>query len=84
MPSINDIEATFFVNWLIALTLIITIGSVISKRVWPIMRKLEHMLDDFNGTKARPGVPERPGIMERVKSIEERIKKLEKDTHRCW
>lgn len=84
MPSIHDIEATFFVNWLIVLALIITTGSIISKRIWPIMRKLEHMLDDFNGTEARPGVPARPGIMERVESIEQRIKKLELDTERYW
>lgn len=84
MPSIHDIEATFLVNWLIVLGLIITAASIISKRVWPIMRKLEHMLDDFNGTKARPGVPARPGIMERVESIEQRIKKLEADTVRRW
>lgn len=84
MPNIHDIEATFFVNWLIVLALIITSMSIAGKRIWPIMRKLEHMLDDFNGTEARPGVPARPGIMERVESIEQRIKKLEAETERRW
>lgn len=84
MPSIHDVEATFLVNWIIAFVLLATIGSVVSKRIWPIMRKLEHMLDDFNGTEARPGVPARPGIMKRVESIEQRIKKLEADTERRW
>lgn len=84
MLNIHDIEATFFVNWLIVFALLITIGSTISKRVWPLMRKLEHMLDDFNGTEARPGVPARPGIMQRVESIEQRIMKLESETEHHW
>lgn len=84
MPSIHDIEATFLINWIIVFALLIAIGSAVSKRIWPIMHKLEHMLDDFNGTEARPGVPRRPGIMERVESIEKRIKKLEEDTERRW
>ena len=84
MPSIHDIEATFLVNWIIVFALLTTVGSIVGKRIWPIMRKLEHMLDDFNGTEARPGVPARPGIMERVESIEQRIKKLEEETKRRW
>jgi hypothetical protein len=84
MPNIHDIEATFLVNWIIVFALLATIGSIVGRRVLPIMRKLEHMLDDFNGTEARPGVPARPGIMERVESIEQRIKKLETDAERRW
>ncbi|MGW3166992.1 hypothetical protein ACWC9Q_29860 [Streptomyces sp. NPDC001142] len=33
--------------------------------------KLDEFMDDWNGVEARPGVPERPGVMVRLDRIEE-------------
>ena len=40
------------------------------KKVWPLLRKLGDFLDDVAGEPARPGVPARAGLMERVQRIE--------------
>lgn len=39
---------------------------LILKKMAPIVKKLADTLDDFHGEKERPGVPARPGIMERL------------------
>lgn len=33
-------------------------------------RQIDQLLDDWNGTQARPGVQGRPGVMERLEKIE--------------
>lgn len=38
----------------------------IVRKINPVMHRLNDMLDDWNGEKARPGVPERSGVMERL------------------
>lgn len=41
------------------------------KWVIPLGRKVSHFIDDVAGEPERPGVPARPGLMERVTSIEQ-------------
>ena len=36
----------------------------------PRARQIGHILDDISGEAARPGVPARPGLMERIQSVE--------------
>ena len=43
------------------------------KKVWPLLRKLGDFLDDVAGEPARPGVPARAGLMERVQRIEHEL-----------
>lgn len=45
-----------------------TLGVVVGffKKVVPLLRRLGNLLDDWNGEPARPGVPERKGVMERL------------------
>ena len=38
------------------------------------------MLDDWRGTEARPGVPRRPGVMERLEKIEADVSAVLKNT----
>lgn len=35
-----------------------------------LIRQVREFLDDWNGEEARPGVPGRPGVMERLSRIE--------------
>ncbi|MFC8156304.1 hypothetical protein ACFUO0_20010 [Streptomyces cinereoruber] len=35
-------------------------------------RRMTHFFDDWFGVEGRPGVPERPGVMQRLSSLEEK------------
>lgn len=37
-----------------------------------LVRRLDDIADDWKGTQGRPGVPARPGLLERMTAIEER------------
>jgi len=39
-------------------------------------KRFESFLEDWEGEKARPGVPERPGVMERLQRNEDAIAQL--------
>ena len=49
-------------------TVVATLGVVVGlfKKVGPLLRRISNLLDDWNGEHARPGVPERKGVMERL------------------
>lgn len=49
------------------------VGFVVHK-VWPVFRKVVHIVDDITGEEARPGVPARPGLMERISTIEHEVR----------
>ena len=55
--------------WVVAL--VVVWGLI--KKVWPLLRKLGDFLDDVAGEPARPGVPARAGLMERVQRIEHEL-----------
>lgn len=40
-------------------------------------RRLMDLMDDWSGEAERPGVPGRPGVMERLRVIEDRIESIE-------
>lgn len=40
------------------------------------LSKMDDLLDDWRGTEARPGVPRRPGVMERLEKIETDVKEI--------
>ncbi|QWF81127.1 hypothetical protein [Amycolatopsis sp. CA-230715] len=42
-----------------------------------VVRKLSHFADDWFGQEARPGVPERPGVMARLESIEDYVRSVQ-------
>lgn len=64
---------------LTALGALLTALSGLAYKVWPVARKLNHFVDDVAGEKARPGVPARPGLMERMCNLEGRMGNLEED-----
>ncbi|HEY2086384.1 MAG TPA: hypothetical protein VGH54_10230 [Mycobacterium sp.] len=49
------------------------------RKGWKAFKRLVLFLDDYEGTPARPGVDARPGVMERLKSIEANQKTLSDD-----
>ncbi|MGW6458727.1 hypothetical protein ACWF94_22900 [Streptomyces sp. NPDC055078] len=56
--------------------------------LWPFVRAIvatarraNEFLDDWYGEPERPGVPPRPGLMERVGGIEDRLGRVEHEMH---
>lgn len=52
---------------------LLIIGAVVAFQRWalPKLRQVGHLIDDLAGEPARPGVEARPGLMERMKSVED-------------
>ncbi|MEU6928932.1 hypothetical protein AB0A05_07185 [Streptomyces sp. NPDC046374] len=44
-------------------------------------RRVDQFMDDWYGEEARPGVPGRPGVMERMGGIEDRIGRVEHELY---
>lgn len=55
--------------------LILGIGSIWAY-IHPQMKRLSTLLTDWQGTEERPGVPRRPGVMERLSNIENRVDEI--------
>lgn len=56
--------------WLAA-TCAVVWGAVWTvRKIAPVARKLGHLVDDLVGEPERPGVPARPGLMERMEAVE--------------
>lgn len=51
--------------------LIVAVGAVAWKYLRPPTKGLNHFLEDWNGDAERPGVPERPGVMQRLQDIDD-------------
>ena len=58
------------VPWAGGIILAIPVAVWFVKKAFPKLRQISHLVDDFVGAEARPGVPARPGIMERLQTIE--------------
>ena len=74
--SYADIAATAIVPWLVLLGVLVTLAIRINKLVYPVWHKLEQMANDFAGEPERPGVPAKPGIMERIAKLEQLVEEL--------
>jgi tetrahydromethanopterin S-methyltransferase subunit G len=62
---------------LAALVTAITVLSVGIIKITKFFKKAVHFFDDFLGESERPGVPPRPGMSERISSVEFCIKKID-------
>lgn len=62
----------FFIDIDMLVPLCSTVGVLVGFGVWlrKLMRRLDNLLEDWNGSPARPGVPRRAGVMERLEKIE--------------
>lgn len=63
--------------WVASLTALIAaiFGLVgwVARFTWRLFRRTNHFLDDYFGEAARDGLPARPGIMARLKSVEDGV-----------
>ena len=69
MPSdvnLPDFVETITIGNIITWITLVAGIVVLVRKVTPAMKKLSDTLDDIQGERARPGVPARPGIMERL------------------
>ena len=71
-----DIAATDIVQWVVILGVLVTLAIRINKLIYPVWHKLEQMANDFAGEPERPGVPAKPGIMERISKLEQLVGEL--------
>jgi len=58
--------------------------TVLLKAVGWMLRTLHRLgdfLDDWNGEPARPGVPRRPGHLERLQNVESSVRRIEEQMH---
>lgn len=62
-------DPTILLTWLTCLATLIGGGLA----MWRWGRRILLMVDDFNGTQERPGVPARPGVMERLSTLDMRV-----------
>lgn len=71
-----DIAAIDIVQWVVILGILVTLAIRINKLIYPVWHKLEQMANDFAGEPERPGVPAKPGIMERIAKLEQLVAEL--------
>ena len=48
-------------------------GVGVAWKLAPILRRLSHLVDDLLGEPARPGVAARPGVVERLSTLEDDV-----------
>ena len=68
----GDAGPIIALHWGNIVAIVTSLSTVAGFTAWlhPKMRKLMDLLDDWNGEKGRPGVPERDGVMTRLAKIE--------------
>lgn len=77
MPDPTGVPALdAFLVWATVATVVISLGTGLWRFVRAavrIGRRVNVFFDDWYGQEGRPGVPARPGVLERVKGIEDRM-----------
>ena len=65
----------------IAISISSAITTIAGTIAWvaPKLKRLNYLFDDWNGEPARPGVPRRMGVMERLEQIENKLDGIPSD-----
>lgn len=91
----GSIEAYLPREFMIPVGISVVIVSIcivtVTVKLWPFIRRFNFLVSDLQGEKERPGVPARPGVMERLESIEENqkatfkhVRESEQDRKNIW
>ena len=72
-PELTDILDRISVWEAFAVILGIGVLAAAGVKGWKVIKRLNHFLDDVMGEEERPGVPARPGLMERVMRVEHEL-----------
>ncbi|MFJ7586944.1 hypothetical protein ACIQZO_06030 [Streptomyces sp. NPDC097617] len=78
-PALNTLMA-----WGGVITLVVGVGGATWRFVRASIRtgtRMNEFMDDWYGEVSRPGVEERPGMMHRVKVIEDRLRRVEHELY---
>ncbi|WP_289975148.1 hypothetical protein [Streptomyces sp. SRF1] len=70
--------------WGGAVSVLAGVGTVVWRGLRGALRlgrRVNEFMDDWAGEEARPGVPGRPGVMERVSAIEGRLQRVEHELY---
>ncbi|MFC3996431.1 hypothetical protein ACFOVU_10920 [Nocardiopsis sediminis] len=72
--------------WLIGAAAVVTAVGVLARPVWrtagflvSLLRKAGRFLDDWAGEPERPGVEARPGVMERLRTLEQSVAEVRRE-----
>lgn len=49
------------------------LGWRLVRAAWRFGRRIDDFLSDWFGEQARPGIPARPGVMERLQTVEKEV-----------
>lgn len=84
MPETGHPTLDTVLVWGGAITLLVGAGAA----AWRVVRgglrlgrRVDLFMDDWYGEEERPGVPGRPGVMERVSGIEDRLTRVEHELY---
>ena len=82
MPSWSELVANPAEYVIYTTSILVALGVLYAaaRRVGAFTRRITHTLDDLTGEPERPGVRARPGVMERLSSIEQRLDEVEGTT----
>lgn len=64
----GDLTIAQGLTWIAALVAFV----LLVVKIWPLLASFKDFMDDVKGEAARPGVPARPGLMERISRMEDR------------
>ncbi|MBP2331230.1 hypothetical protein JOF56_011615 [Kibdelosporangium banguiense] len=63
------------------LVLVVGLFAKVWKAIRPVWRGTGNFLEDWNGEPERPGVPAKPGVMERLRAIEQKVDGIDHELH---
>ncbi|TGB03312.1 hypothetical protein [Streptomyces sp. MZ04] len=73
--------AVIWIGALVAVAGALALAWRASRSLRRLTRRVGDLVDDWQGTESRPGVPARPGVMTRLGAIEDRIGRVEHELH---